>query len=207
MEKNKARICVPVCVKRASELASAINRAAEVADIIEVRLDCLIDSQLEIALRDLSVLRSSIQRALILTFRPAEQGGSRTIDRNGRFEFWRQNELQFSATDFVDIEVDLLVGSPNQDVVSPLGQDRVICSYHDFVGAASNLDQRYERMAASPARILKIAVQADDAIDCLRIFHLLERARRDGREMIAIAMGEAGVVTRILGPSRGAFLT
>jgi 3-dehydroquinate dehydratase/shikimate dehydrogenase len=36
---------------------------------------------------------------------------------------------------------------------------------------------------------------------------LLVRAREDGREMIAIAMGDAGVATRILGPSRGAFLT
>ena len=50
-------------------------------------------------------------------------------------------------------------------------------------------------------------MQAHDAIDCLPVFQLLERARADGREMIAIAMGAAGVVTRILGPSRGAFLT
>src|SRR5207253_10498388 len=48
---------------------------------------------------------------------------------------------------------------------------------------------------------------ADDAVDCLPIFRLLERARRVGREMIAIAMGQAGIMTRVLGPSRGAFLT
>jgi shikimate dehydrogenase len=36
---------------------------------------------------------------------------------------------------------------------------------------------------------------------------LLDRAQGDGRELIAIAMGAAGVATRILGPSRGAFLT
>jgi 3-dehydroquinate dehydratase/shikimate dehydrogenase len=62
-------------------------------------------------------------------------------------------------------------------------------------------------MAATPARILKVAVQAGDAIDCLPIFHLLEHARNQGREMIAIAMGQAGIMTRILGPSRGSFLT
>ena len=65
----------------------------------------------------------------------------------------------------------------------------------------------YERMAATPARVLKIAVKANDATDCLPVFNLLERARADGREMIAIAMGTAGVATRILGPSRGAYLT
>ncbi|HVF29207.1 MAG TPA: shikimate dehydrogenase, partial [Pyrinomonadaceae bacterium] len=43
--------------------------------------------------------------------------------------------------------------------------------------------------------------------ECIPVFRLLERARRDGREMIAVAMGEAGIITRILAPARGAFLT
>src|SRR5438552_8292434 len=62
-------------------------------------------------------------------------------------------------------------------------------------------------MSATPARIIKIAVQANDAMDCIPIFHLLERAQRDDREMIAIAMGPAGIMSRVLGPSRGSFLT
>jgi len=62
-------------------------------------------------------------------------------------------------------------------------------------------------MAATSARILKIAVQADDATDCLPVFRLLEQAQLEGREMIAIAMGQAGIMTRILGPARGSFLT
>src|SRR5205085_10099961 len=36
---------------------------------------------------------------------------------------------------------------------------------------------------------------------------LLARARREGRDMIAIAMGAAGLLTRILAPAHGAFLT
>ena len=44
-------------------------------------------------------------------------------------------------------------------------------------------------------------------MDCLQIFDLLQRAKRTGREIIAIGMGTAGVPTRILGPARGAFLT
>src|SRR6185295_8004499 len=39
------------------------------------------------------------------------------------------------------------------------------------------------------------------------VFRLLDRARSESREAIAIAMGNAGIATRILGPSRGAFLT
>jgi 3-dehydroquinate dehydratase/shikimate dehydrogenase len=62
-------------------------------------------------------------------------------------------------------------------------------------------------MTTTPARILKIAVQVKEITDCLALFRLLERARLERREMVAIAMGEAGTWTRILGPSRGAFLT
>ena len=65
----------------------------------------------------------------------------------------------------------------------------------------------YERLAATPARVVKIAVHANDISDCIPVFQLIERARTDGRDVIAIAMGNAGLATRILGPSRGAFLT
>ena len=88
-----------------------------------------------------------------------------------------------------------------------LSSKRLICSHHDFAGVPADLENIYRRMAATNAPILKIAVQADDAIDCLPVFNLIERARREGRELIAIAMGQAGVMTRILGPSRGSFLT
>jgi 3-dehydroquinate dehydratase/shikimate dehydrogenase len=89
----------------------------------------------------------------------------------------------------------------------PIDWSRTICSHHDFRGVPAKLEQIYDRLAATPARVLKVAVQANDATDCLSMFNLLERARMEGREMIAIAMGTPGLATRILGPSRGAFLT
>jgi len=36
-----AEICVPVCVRHLDELAAAMKAAAAVADIVEVRADCL----------------------------------------------------------------------------------------------------------------------------------------------------------------------
>jgi 3-dehydroquinate dehydratase/shikimate dehydrogenase len=62
-------------------------------------------------------------------------------------------------------------------------------------------------MTHTPARILKIAFQANDITDSISVLKLLERARREGHEMIAVSMGEAGLLTRVLSPSRGAFLT
>ena len=208
MEKSTARICVPVCVKRASDLAAAIKRAAEVADIIELRLDCLEATQLDIALKGFSDLHKSILRPFIFTFRPAEQGGNREINRNERVSFWEQNRISCAAAgDFADVEADLLIPSSNKVIASRFTPESIICSHHDFAGIPADLDEIYERIAATPARVLKIAVQASDATDCLPVFRLLERAGREDRELIAIAMGQAGIATRILGPSRGGFLT
>jgi 3-dehydroquinate dehydratase/shikimate dehydrogenase len=69
------------------------------------------------------------------------------------------------------------------------------------------LYELYEQMSFTPARFLKIAFKANDITDCIAIFRLLQRATAEEREMIAIAMESAGVISRILGPSRGSYLT
>src|SRR5688500_7819296 len=109
-----------------------------------------------------------------------------------------------SFADFADVELELL---ETDHIRQQLSSKRLICSHHDFAGVPGDLESIYVRMAATNAAVLKIAVQADDATDCIPVFNLIERAQREGRDLIAIAMGQAGVMTRILGPSRGSFLT
>jgi 3-dehydroquinate dehydratase/shikimate dehydrogenase len=207
MKINPVRICVPVCVRRASELAGAVSRATEVGDMIELRLDCLSELELEVVIRELHTLLPA-NSAAILTMRSAEQGGHGPNDHERRNGFW-SSLRNLPADCRMDLECDLVesFAHPRSQGLPPVDWQQVICSHHDFVGMPGTLEQIYQRMTATPARIVKIAVQADDAIDCLPIFQLLERAQRNGREMIAIAMGQAGIMTRILGPSRGAFLT
>jgi 3-dehydroquinate dehydratase / shikimate dehydrogenase len=208
METNSVRVCVPVCVQRASDLAAAIERAAEVADIIEVRLDCLAENEREMTTSSLPGCLNSAGTPTILTLRSAEQGGYTSVNHEARRRFWSSLH-NLPGNCLIDLELDLVLdfAADEPHAESWIDWGRVICSHHDFGGVPVDLDRIYERMAATPARILKIAVQADDATDCLPIFRLLERARSEGREMIAIAMGQAGIMTRILGPSRGSFLT
>jgi 3-dehydroquinate dehydratase / shikimate dehydrogenase len=174
------------------------------ADIVELRLDYLDDNERESALPFL--IENRDRTVMILTLRPVEQGGHTTSDFGSRHRFWTLLEST-SNRPLIDLELDMVLGWAASAGESTIDWARVICSHHDFSGVPADLDQIYERMAATPARILKIAVQADDATDCLPVFHLLERAQREGREMIAVAMGAAGIMTRILGPSRGSFLT
>ena len=191
-EANPVRVCVPVCAKSFAELEQVCERARDFADVVELRLDCLESADLVVELQQLLARLSS---PLILTLRPSEQGGFRALSRAQREAFWK---CHWDA--FCDVEEDL-VAAISVDAA------RVIVSHHDFSGVPDDLERIYERLAATPAHVVKIAVQANDITDCLRIFHLLDRARREQRELIAIAMGNAGIATRILGPARGSYLT
>lgn len=207
MESRKAKICVPVCVRRVDELADSVRRAQEVGDILELRIDHVEPTEVDAALNQAAALHKTAPLPFIITFRPAEQGGGRPIAAADRVEFWL-HKSQFgvpdSFADFADVELELL---ETEHIRQQLSSKRLICSRHDFAGIPGDLEDIYVRMAATNASVIKIAVQADDATDCIPVFNLMKRAQREGRDLIAIAMGQAGVMTRILGPSRGAFLT
>jgi 3-dehydroquinate dehydratase / shikimate dehydrogenase len=197
-----SRICVPVCARGIDEMRDAVERAAEVADIIELRLDCLDD--VDVASRVVDHART-LGRPLILTLRSAKQGGHSSVDYDRRRRFW--SSLKPLATDcYLDLEHDLVRAFSSAKAFAA-DWNQVICSHHDFDGVPADLERIYEAMAGTPAGTIKIAVQANDATDCIPIFKLLERAQRENRELIAIAMGPAGMMTRVLGPSRGSFLT
>jgi len=182
-QEHSARICVSVCEKN-------LDALPETSDLIELRLDCLDEIPRRI---------DPLTRPVILTLRPSEQGGHRDLTREERERFW-STVAPHGENIWWDIEADL---------VYDLAPDwsRIIVSHHDFSGVPSDLEQIYERLAHTRAAVIKIAVQANDIVDCIPIFQLLDRARSEERQMIAIAMGNAGIATRVLGPSRGSFLT
>ena len=192
---SRTRVCVPVREKDLGAFKSACERAIALADVVELRLDRLEPQYVSAAVSDLS----SFPCPVILTFRPSEQGGYRDLSRAERLAFWKTEALRGDSV-WWDVEVD---------VANDLSPDwsRIILSHHDFSGTPSDLETIYERLAQTPAGVIKIAVHANEIVDCIPVFELIDRARNEGREVIAIAMGNAGIAARILGPSRGGFLT
>ena len=190
---NNGKICVSVCAETAEEMLEQIKHAEDLADVIEIRFDCLAEVEIEkfytILDRDWKI--SDIP--LISTFRPKEQGGKRELTWKERQDFWNSgNEIGW-----IDCEEDFV-----EDSFSWLWEER-ICSYHDFETTPENLSAIYRRLRDTEADIIKIAVQADDITDTIPTWKLLEKAKR----IIPIAMGEAGKWTRILGLANGAFMT
>ena len=201
---NDVRVCVPLCEPTLDELRQSCVKVSSVADLIELRLDCLREFDPRTTFEAIQRVSKELSKPLIITFRPSEEGGQREIDLTERGEFWRSMLSANVDNVLFDIEYDLCSQLSELDSVS---WQRVICSHHVFTETSESLENIYQRISATPARIVKIAVRADDMVDCLPIFKLMGRARNEGREVIAIAMGNAGIATRVLGPSRGTFLT
>jgi 3-dehydroquinate dehydratase / shikimate dehydrogenase len=196
-------VCVPIIATRLSDFLEAISRAAQHADVIELRLDYLADDpgQLINALQ----LRPSerLAKPLILTYRPREQGGQKDLTLTERVNFWRT----FAAWELIayaDLELDLV--EHLAQIESSLPWEKIICSWHNFTETPHDLTELYDRMAATPAAVVKIATQAKRINDCAHIFKLLEHARAQ-KPVIALAMGLPGLMTRVLALSRGALLT
>jgi 3-dehydroquinate dehydratase/shikimate dehydrogenase len=198
MKIKGAKVCISIGAESLSAYSSLCERAVCAGDVVELRVDYLHKIEFE----KLSELIRSVPCETILTFRPKEQGGMSNASLKERIRFWSKAK-KLPAT-FFDFESDLVFALKDDKEIN---WRRIIVSHHDFEKTPDDLETLYETMSQTPARILKIATQANDANDCIAHFRLLERAKKDGRELIAIAMGEAGKITRILAPLFGSFLT
>lgn len=187
---NNGKICVSVCAETAKKFNEDIKRAKGLADFIELRFDCLNEGEIE-------KVKLEYDENHIRTFRPREQGGKRNLSLREREIFWNSGEDYCGA----DFEEDMVENSFDWHYKP------VICSYHDFKGAPDNLPEIFERLFATDADVLKIAIQANDITDTIKIWKLLENAERENINFVPVAMGEAGKWTRILALAHGAFMT
>lgn len=193
----KETVCVSVCAGTADEMKSRALAAAEYADVVELRLDCLSPDELPDALASLSY-----PKPILLTRRPVEQGGHWAATREQRIAFWQDMPRHIKPDGikcFFDIELDISTALHAHG-------DGFVISFHDFGGVPDAIDILFEEMNGGDA-ISKIAWKADDITDTIPFIELIEAARETDRWIAPIAMGECGKWTRILGPALGAKLT
>ncbi|HEX8369918.1 MAG TPA: shikimate dehydrogenase [Pyrinomonadaceae bacterium] len=211
---NDGKICVSICAKTADEFLENIKRAAEFADVIELRFDCLDEAvKPESLWSDLEKFGQIFKGKLLATFRPTEQGGKRKLKSAERREFWSRSAVD-EFVDWGDFESDFSAAARHAYFRATL--NRIIWSFHDFKGVPANLDDIFSQLAAlteyphHPDKnpdVVKIAVRADDITDTIAVWKLLQKAKLENKKIIPIAMGEAGKWTRILGLAHGAFMT
>jgi len=200
MIESRASICAVITEHSAESARRAIEHAATVADLIELRLDYLRDFDFTNP-ASLSTLLQDKRRPVIITCRSVAEGGAQAVDDDARLRLLVEGARQMA--DYCDIE------AAHYDAAAKLGPDlsKLIVSYHNFDETPSDLDGIYDRITNLPAALHKIVTRADRIADSLAIFRLLDRSRAEGQNLIALAMREPGLITRILGPVRGSFLT
>lgn len=156
-----------------------------------------------------ALIREHPDRTWIVTCRAKAEGGLSELDPQGRAERLLAAtagtpaylDFEYAAYRESQVARERLLGAPRP----PDGRPRLILSAHDFSGVPGDLHDRLTAMSAVPeAAAVKIAFTAHDIRDC---FIALEFLRGAKKPTIAIAMGEAGLMTRVLAAKLGAFAT
>ncbi|MFW6189927.1 MAG: shikimate dehydrogenase [Planctomycetota bacterium] len=185
-------LCVSLTEPDTDALLSAIRSLPPEVDMAEVRLDRMQSF-------DLERICAGRDRPIIVTNRPVKQrGGWQGAESERLATLRRAAEL---GADYVDVELEAA------GELGPLsgGAARIV-SYHNFQRMPRELDAVLTRLQRAGADVAKIAARAEDICDVAPLFGLLQR-RGERVPLIALAMGEAGVASRILAGKFGAFLT
>jgi 3-dehydroquinate dehydratase/shikimate dehydrogenase len=175
------------------ESTEALRRArdgARHADLVEVRLDTARDPDPRGVLAGRAV-------PVLVTCRASWEGG-----------FFRGSEEEResllvaaldSGAEFVDVEW----AAPCRDRLVSRDPARVVVSAHDFGGVPADLPARVAAMRGSRAAVVKVAVMASTLCDQLPLFEMAGREDRGPGRHVWLAMGEAGVATRVLAARLG----
>ncbi len=185
----------------AGMLRDAEGALARGADLVELRLDRLHDPAAERP----AALPGALHGRVVLTLRPADEGGNYTGDERERLGILAG--LAAGGAALADLEwarVETPADAAAVDEVVRAAR-AIILSSHEFGGRPVDLEARYHRMCAWPrASVVKLAWAVSSAEESLAALDLLHRAKKS---TIAIGMGEAGLLSRVLAPKLGAFGT
>jgi 3-dehydroquinate dehydratase/shikimate dehydrogenase len=184
-------LCVAIFVKDESQAQRDIALAAEHgADLVELRIDSFDGDAADLV--DHSLIPA------IVTLRPRWEGG-----HSDATDAERLATLDFLAhlARYVDIELE--TWRRLEPSYAAFGASLILSS-HDFEGRPVRLNNLVAELVESPADVAKIVWTARTVRDNLEAFELL---RHQAKPTIALCMGEAGLISRILAKKFGAFLT
>jgi 3-dehydroquinate dehydratase / shikimate dehydrogenase len=188
-------LCVPIFVNDVEQGLRDAARAGEAgADLVEYRIDRMEEPEEVCALVRTSPL------PCIVTCRSQDDGGQSRLSWVERIALL--SEAAAEGAKYVDVEL-----ATYRKIPRPLrsGSGRpVILSMHDHSGRPPRLHNLEIEMAEAFASAHKIVWTARTVRDNIEAFEVLQRQKRP---TIALCMGEAGLISRVLAKKFGAFLT
>jgi 3-dehydroquinate dehydratase/shikimate dehydrogenase len=176
-------LCATVTASTTAELRRRRDAVVD-ADLVELRLDTVSDPDVPAALADR-------RRPVIVTCRAGWEGGQFAGSEEERHRLLR--EALALGAEYVDLEWKARF----DDLLAESGGRRIVLSFHDFNGVPGDLGAIAAAMSATGAEVIKIAAQAHRLGDCLPLLSLAKTAD-PARKKVLIAMGEAGLSSRVL---------
>lgn len=188
---SKPRICLAVTEND----VAALKEAERLADLVELRLD-LVGG-------DWPSLAKALKKPWIACNRRREEGGQGDSNEINREEVL----LRAAEAGAEIIDIEYRTGNLADFVPLLKGRAKCLISYHDLTGTPSidMLSEMVESQVEAGAEICKIVTTARNIADNLTLLKLLHEFR--GVKLIAFAMGEAGVISRVLSPLAGGYMT
>ncbi|MCD8140345.1 MAG: type I 3-dehydroquinate dehydratase [Planctomycetaceae bacterium] len=184
-------ICIPIGAPTNREMLALIRQAAlEPADCYELRLDNLEEPAL------VEELVAACDRPIMATCRSVEEGGNYRGGFANRRDILRRAIL--AGVEYIDCEASDMTS------LRGIGQSKLVISMHDFKGTPADLEYRVSALSATQADWVKFAVTAHNQQDNLKVFDVASRCHKP---VISIAMGEMGLISRVLGRRYNSRLT
>lgn len=192
-------ICVPVFVNSQTDWRQQIDAAQKAgADLVELRADTATTDEA------LAALAHGPLKKLV-TLRSTDEGGKDSRSDAARAALLTA-ALERGAA-LIDIEFAAYQRSPELRALAAKAGDRTVLSYHNFAHLPADLPARIDAMLAVPNAVVKIAYMPANLRETLRGFEFNARIRANGRASIVLAMGEHGVISRLLAAYAGQYLT
>ncbi len=201
-------IATPLAARDLESLKGQVQQAvAQGADALELRADYLIGLDADRLRAALHAVRTLASLPVIVTCRDSREGGQ--IDPMPAVREEVLVAAVQAGAEYVDLELrNALQGSawdPLRRALSVQSRTRLILSSHDFAKPFANLTERFRQtQAVCASAIPKLVYLAPHIHDC---FPALDLLHGEGRGAIVLAMGPAGLITRVLACKLGAHLT
>src|SRR6202007_1712216 len=196
------RVCVAVTASEPAQLLEKAESVVRDNPFLEFRLDYLAKPGLA-----LPKIRSFFEiyphAAVIATCRRTSSGGKFKGTVAAQLEVLAKAAA--AGCQLVDVELQTAAKIKPQQLQKLRSQAAVVLSFHDF-HATKKLDETLAKMEVYPADFYKIVSTATTLYDNVAMMKFLEK-QSDRHSLVALCMGEQGIISRVLGVRAGSTFT
>ncbi|XP_024996693.1 bifunctional 3-dehydroquinate dehydratase/shikimate dehydrogenase, chloroplastic isoform X2 [Cynara cardunculus var. scolymus] len=200
--RNSTLICAPIMADTVDQMLVQMNLAkSSGADLVEIRLDSLKEFSPR---EDIQTLIKLSSLPTLFTYRPTWEGGQYNGDEQSRLDALRL-AMELGA-DHIDVELQAVDDFKNLIHGDKPTKCKLIVSSHNYQNTPSveDMGNLVAKIQSTGADIVKFATTALDITDVARVFQITAHSQVP---IIAMVMGERGLMSRVLCPKFGGYLT